>query len=384
MTVTRPPRLVLRILWTLLAVATVAVAAGAAVGLGGMGRKTERPHPVAESTTTVTRGNLVDRVRVDGKIAFGDASPVTSLASGTVTWLPAVGTVVSRGESMLRVDDQPVVLLYGTLPMFRKLATDVTGDDVKQFKQNLKDLGYRGFTVDTRFDAGTTTAVKQWQKKLKRTETGAVEVADVVYAAGPLRIGRQSVRIGAKAGAEVLWASNTTRVIQAKASAMNQRLAKVHNKVTVTLPDGKQVPGEVTAVGSAADSAPAAETAAAPGSAAEGSAARRAPTGGGSSEADPAGPAAETPLLITVADQAALGTLDEATVNIEFLAQTRDNVLTVPVHALLAIGEGGYGLEIRDGVNRRVVPVTVGLFSGGQVEVSAEGIVEGTTVGVAG
>jgi hypothetical protein len=52
------------------------------------------------------------------------------------------------------------------------------------------------------------------------------------------------------------------------------------------------------------------------------------------------------------------------------------------VAALLALAEGGYGVEVVDGASTRIVAVETGLFAGGQVEVSGGGLAEGTVVGV--
>jgi multidrug efflux pump subunit AcrA (membrane-fusion protein) len=56
-------------------------------------------------------------------------------------------------------------------------------------------------------------------------------------------------------------------------------------------------------------------------------------------------------------------------------------VLTVPVEALLALRDGGYGLEVVDASGQhRIVPVKLGFSARGLVEVTGEGLAEGTRV----
>jgi len=64
-------------------------------------------------------------------------------------------------------------------------------------------------------------------------------------------------------------------------------------------------------------------------------------------------------------------------------AERRENVLTVPVTALLALREGGYGVEVITETGSEIVAVDTGMFADGYVEISGEGITEGTVVGVA-
>jgi Putative peptidoglycan binding domain len=370
---------------TVVAVAAVGGATAAALGVGGSNTGRQKPGPPHVTTATITRKTLIDLSTVDGKLGYGAATPVTSRATGTVTWLPTVGTVVSRGESVLRADDKPIVLLYGTLPMYRQLTTGVKGDDVKQFKQNLKALGYSGITTDAEFTAATTATVKRWQKALKRDETGTVEATDVIYAAGPLRIATQGVRVGAVATGDVLTATTTTRVVAVDVPTTDQRMAQLHNAVTVILPDGKQVKGEVSSVGSTGNpGVPVGATAGGTtgGTTGDGgtSGASRGDTGG---DGQAGGSGTSIPAMVSIADQGALGTVETAAVRVRYVAATHADVLVVPVQALLALAEGGFGLEIREGATRRVVAVRVGLFAGGLVEVTGDGIAEGTTVGVA-
>ena len=57
-------------------------------------------------------------------------------------------------------------------------------------------------------------------------------------------------------------------------------------------------------------------------------------------------------------------------------------MLTVPVAALVALPGGGYGVQVVTGAATRYVPVQLGMFGGGRVQVTGNGIAAGTRVGV--
>jgi hypothetical protein len=102
----------------------------------------------------------------------------------------------------------------------------------------------------------------------------------------------------------------------------------------------------------------------------------------GSAEQGEEAPKSTIDVEITLDDPEKAGQLDEAPVSVEMTGEKRENVLSVPVEALLALREGGYGLELVQGDGSRVVAVEIGLFAGGRVEVSGQGVTEGAKVGV--
>jgi membrane fusion protein, multidrug efflux system len=305
------------------------------------------------ATATVTRQTLVDRIVVNGEVSFGGGTTVRGTLAGTVTALPPVGSAVRRGEGIYRVDDLPVVLLYGELPAYRVLAVGVEGADVELFERNLAALGYSGFTVDEEYTAATAAAVVDWQEDRGLPETGKVEPGRVHYASGPVRVDTLIAAPGDPAGGEVLTYTGSTRVVTVELDVAQQRLAVRGAAVTVTMPDGREVVGKVAAVSTVV------------------------------TPAQGEGEAATTTLEVTVAvaDQKALG--GQAGVRVAFTADQRPEVLTVPVGALLALAEGGYGVEVVRGRSTRIVPVETGLFADGRVEVSGSGLAEGMTVGSA-
>ncbi|MFC6017963.1 peptidoglycan-binding protein [Plantactinospora solaniradicis] len=344
------------------ALATLAVAGAATLGLGGRGGGSPDPSRSGPAATaTVTRQTLVKAVTLAGVLGYGAAVPLACTAAGIVTWLPEVGATVKQGGTVLRADERPVVLFYGFLPMYRPLSAGTKGSDVRQFERNLKALGYTGFTVDDDFSASTAGAVKRWQRDLGLPETGTVDRERVVYVPGPVRIAERLVRLGAAATGDVLSYTGRTRLVTVSVEPNEAGWAAKGTRVAISLPTGASVSGQVSAVG--------------------------APTTGGGGE-QPAGPeqpgtgTAKVDISISVADQKALGALAGASVDVRYVEQERRNVLTVPVDALLALAEGGYGVELVDAGRTRIVPVEPGMFADGRVEVTGDGLTEGQPVGV--
>jgi membrane fusion protein, multidrug efflux system len=342
------------------AAVAAAVLAANGIGLGKVfaGGKSGGQHTsgLPPATAKVTRQTLVDTQTKSGEVGYGETTTVAGRLTGTLTGLPATGATVSRGQPLYRVDNKPVVLMYGGLPAYRALSAGTAGADVKQFEENLRALGYDGFTVDDEYTSSTATAVSKWQKALGLTQTGTVELGRVVYAPAALRVDSRNAKLGDPVGpgANVLTYTGTSPVVTVELPVNQRRLAKDGAAVTLTLPDRKTVPGTISST--AITIKPAASA----------------------SEQD------TTVIDVTVAvnDPKALAGLDQAALDVAFTVAERKDVLTVPVAALLALSEGRYGVERVEGDSTRIVAVKTGLFAGGRVEVSGEGVTAGTIVGM--
>ena len=86
-------------------------------------------------------------VSLDGTLTYrarSDGSPYSAInqARGIYTKLPDEGDKVGCGDVLYRVDDDPVLLLCGTVPAYRDLRSGDRGKDVRQLKRNLRALGY--------------------------------------------------------------------------------------------------------------------------------------------------------------------------------------------------------------------------------------------------
>jgi peptidoglycan hydrolase-like protein with peptidoglycan-binding domain len=297
--------------------------------------------PVTMGTAVVARGTVAERMQVTGVLGFAGWYPVVHQGgSGVLTAVAAAGVVVHRGGRLYAVANQPVHLLYGTVPAYRDLVAGVSdGPDVRQLEKNLVALGmdpHHQVTVDAHFTSATAAAVRRWQAAWglpAGQRTGGIPLGQVVFQPGPLRVAQVQATVGTTVGPDhpVLTATSMTPVVTAQLPADRRYLVHLHDRVTVTLTGVASFPGTVTAVGRAATA--------------------------------PSGPDANTPSMVpvtvAVTVPASAGDLDEAPVEVAITRQTHRDVLLVPVAAVQARPGGGYQVRLDSG---RYVPVEPGLF----------------------
>ncbi|MEU4286887.1 peptidoglycan-binding protein [Kribbella sp. NPDC026596] len=344
--------------WT----AVVVLAAGGAVSafLVNRGDTSQAANQTAQAlpvnTARVTQQTLKDTETEDGDLGFGTTSTAVNRSAGTITGLPDSGQELRRGNTVYSLDNKPTTLLYGALPAYRRLANGSAGTDVLQLEQNLRALGYTGFTVDDEYTAATAEAVEEWQEDRGLDETGVVELGSVLFAPGHIRVDSVDAQEGAPLGPEqkVLTYTGTTKAVTVELDVADQRLAKPDAAVTVALPDGKTVPGRVDKVSTKIVPA----------------------------ESPDKDPETKVEVVVAIDNQKAVAAWSLAAVDVTFTASERKNVLTVPVAALVALREGGFGVEVTDGTSSHYAPVKTGLFASGQVEISGTGVKAGIAVGI--
>jgi hypothetical protein len=139
------------------------------------------PPAIAEGTlsaagaATVQRRDLVETDTESGTLSYADPQTVYDRLSGTITWLPAIGQAISRGQVLFDVDNEPVILLYGSTPAYRQFSSsDSAGSDIRELNGNLIALGYRqyGLIADDSWQTATTDAIEALQYKLGEKQTG--------------------------------------------------------------------------------------------------------------------------------------------------------------------------------------------------------------------
>ncbi|MEV8390469.1 MULTISPECIES: peptidoglycan-binding domain-containing protein [unclassified Streptomyces] len=369
-------------------IVVVATAVAAAAGLAASGAFSGDDGSTAQAapgrpaaTVKVQRLTLTSTETVDATLGHGEPAAVTDAssasASGTggdgrpgadgefVTWVPREGDTLGRGDAVYRVNEREVPLLYGSIPFYRTLKPGSQGADVRLLERNLAELGYDGFTVDDEYTSGTAAAVEEWQDDLNAEETGTVRPGDAVVAPGARRVAELRTSPGAVAGGEVLTWTGTERIVSMDLDPRHEALVKEGLRATVRLPDGGTVVGEVADIGTVGND-----------NAGSGSGAG---AGGESRGADEA----TLPVRLKIGDQKKLGRYQAASVDVILEAGSRENVLAVPVNALMARPGGGYAVEVpAAGGGQDMVPVELGTFAGGLVEVKGPGIKEGMDVGV--
>ncbi|MEU3918183.1 hypothetical protein [Streptomyces sp. NPDC029004] len=408
--------------------------AGIAVGVPWREGGSSKPSEAEPKTSTVkvVRKDLSDSRSLDGTLGYAKPQAVKGAKDGIVTWLAAAGTTVSRGKELYRVDDRPVPVFYGTVPLYRRLeGRNLVGRDVKVIADNLRALDYdigsqpsqgQVVTVTTPANstapthgeqdappgnsasakpstspgkgkaagaspapqdsatgpvpspgtagtgsaggAGTVTrvkvkpgdgvltdklvqAIKRWQTRMGMPSTGVIAPGDVAVLNGAVRVDSASAQVGDGAAAPLLKVTSTAKAVTVAVDTSQAGSIRRGDPVTVRLPDGASAAGTVAGVGTAAE----------------------APEQG-------PGPAKMT-VTVALKDPDKVKKLDSAPVQVEFVSETRAGVLVVPVTALLALREGGYGLRTADG---RVVAVKTGLIAKGMAEITGDGIAEGTSV----
>ena len=313
---------------------------------GGMGAN-EGSVAVPRATVPIVRETLRSIEELDATLGYDGDGILTGWLDGTVTALPEAGDILEQGDLVIEVDgNRRTILLHGERPAWRTMTEGIEGSDVRQLEEALVALGFLAAdpAADRLYDARTAEAVRSWQKETGSGQDGIVELGEVAFTDGPVRIAALAVRLGEVTrggGDPIATTTSARRVVTLPLEADRQDIVAEGDAVGIELPDGTLTDGTVEEVGRVARTTERGETV--------------------------------VDLTIALDDPGATGSLDGAPVTVRITRETREEVLAVPVDALLALAEGGYAVEIAeaDGTTR-LVGVETGLFADGRVEVTGE------------
>ena len=282
----------------------------------------------------------------------------------TFTMLPAVGQVITRGQSLFALSGGPTVLMYGAVVPSRAFVSGMpAGKDVAALNANLEALGDDTGLSGESFSAATEAAIRAFQSARGMAVTGELPLGSVVFERGPVRVTSVTPELGASVTpGPVLGITSTRPQVKIALSAAEQSSVKVGDQVSITLPNQQTTPGVISSVGTVA------KTPANKGG------------GGGGEPGEEGGPTIEVD--VTPSEPQAIGHLDEAPVDVSITTASAPNALAVPVDALLALAGGGYALEVVEGGVHHLEAVTLGLFDDteGLVQVSGQGVSAGQRV----
>lgn len=339
--------------------AGVAIADSSWLSNEGSDRDSQTPTLTQSSRNqlvAVTRGSLTTDHEFNATVSFGDSWILTTDAEGIVTRSRPAGTVIQPSDSLVWIDDRPLLLAAGEVPMYRELLKigrgerDEAGDrrgllegpDVEQLQQFLLDAGFDGdggLVVDGTFGPTTETAVKDWQTSVGHPRTGRVDTSQIIFAPRKVRVA-SDIRTGDRFA--------TIEVTEAVASVIvdtsnrDRSALPIGATVRVQLADGTTHSGEVV-------------------------------------EQEQVDQDGQRVWRTTVSVEEALSG-DATTATLTATQVLAEDVLVVPVGALLALAEGGFALEVSTGDDTtRLERVTVGEVLDGRAEIDGD-ISEGDLV----
>jgi hypothetical protein len=399
----------------LLALCLVSIGAGGAtLVVHGSGNGVAPAKPVPLGTAIVHRGDLIETQRYRGQLSYPSRGRVHLSGPGTVTSLPHVGQILTRGASVAGVDDRPIGVLFGTSPLYRTLrSTSTTSAQlaVEAAQANLLAAqaaqsqaqspdAARGGSGGGSGGSGLATAARVAQAQVSVDEArdrllGAQHALQQAQTPqhGPdvaLIVGNMTA-LGYYRGATDSWnAALQDAVTQwqdhigaaasgdidpddvlvvrgaARVSGVQGGLGDAPSVVTLSLSSPSRL-----ATFRLRNGVPAAL--------ARGRRVRISASGVAAAGRVTSVNASHGSAIVRVAfeQSSRLARIGSTRVTMSVTTADRRNALTVPTQALLALASGGYALQLPDGP---LLAVRTGIVQDGDIEVSGRGVHEGLRV----
>jgi hypothetical protein len=234
----------------------VAISIALTSGAWWVGRRSQTPAqaaarakepPASWITAKVERRVLTKTVIVRGDVqaqsTISVSAPLSASVSAILTKLPpSIGSKVSNGEVIAEVSGRPIIVLLGSVPVFRQMEGGTKGVDIRQLQSALRTLGYP-VLVSGEFDAVTKDAVKRlYRKHGYSTVNSTTKASDVATAYSRLQTARTTFQSAETDFAKVKAGQSSGKLIAAQA---------VFNQATRALADAKATRTESVAVANA-------------------------------------------------------------------------------------------------------------------------------------
>ena len=269
------------------------------------------------------------------------------------------------------------ILLFGQIPAWREIKLGVTpGLDIKQLKHNLVMLGYGSESPINESSeivtAPTMQSIKNLHADLGLNSTGTLSLGDVVFLPGKSIVQYNSnfPSIGTVANPNTVVLSllpieeeslsnnalnssyyKSLQKVSTTIPVVNKELIEINSQVKIELPNEVEVYGSVSEIGKIAI------------------------VPQGNQSGDP-----YLEVSITINDDKSFPEWTGADVTVYVTREIASGVMAVPITSLVSLLRGGYGLEVVTDNATQLVPVEVGMYSDGWVEISSEYIQTGVQV----
>ena len=234
----------------------VAISIALTSGAWWVGRRSQTPAqaaarakepPASWITAKVERRVLTKTVIVRGDVqaqsTISVSAPLSASVSAILTKLPpSIGSKVSNGEVIAEVSGRPIIVLLGSVPVFRQMEGGTKGVDIRQLQSALRTLGYP-VLVSGEFDAVTKDAVKRlYRRHGYSTVNSTTKASDVATAYSRLQTARTTFQSAEADFAKVKAGQSSGKLLAAQA---------VFNQATRALADAKETRTESVAVANA-------------------------------------------------------------------------------------------------------------------------------------
>ena len=306
-------------------------------------------------TVQVNKQNLEEKTTANGNVGHGKTRVLPIAANGVVTEAPEEGALVNPGDIIIRINDRPITLVAGEQPLYRELRRVGSGErdeagnrvgvqkgpDVEQLQRFLLSEGFTDkdrLEVDGEFGLSTERAVKAWQAEVGHVATGKVDRSQVIFTIGQLRIDK-APSVGDDFTEVVV--TGTTPTVSATVTDRQKSFFAIGSTVEVESTKGSTTGTVRSSERTIGD---------------DGSDRHR--------------------IEIDLDAGGELGEVEVAKVTATKLIS--EEVLTVPVRALIALAEGGWAVQVDAADGVALKSVELGVVVDGLAEIT--GLEEGTEV----
>ncbi len=307
---------------------------------------------------TVEMRSLSDSKEFNAEVKYGEEWTLPVTAQGTVTKRNAQGTIIEPGQPIIWINDRPIILARGEVPLFRELkretirrpgmkAAPLSGTDVKQLQEFLIAQGHASdgkLKPSGVFDKVTEQSVKTWQEANNLDQTGTITTQQLVFWPTNLRIQSEPL-VGS--AFDSITVTKPDQEIVVTARRRDAGYLETGSTVEIGLGTDATVTGDVKTTKEVANS--------------EGSG---------------------TNIQVIVTPTRPLPG-DAGGVTVTGSGASVENALTVPVRSLVALAEGGYAVEVQSqGAQSELRKVDVGDIIAGFAVISGD-VAEGDKIVVA-